>query len=104
MITVINTIRLPNPLTRDEARKIFLSTAPTYRHVPGLLRKCYVLSDDGYTVGGVYLWNSREEAQAMYTDQWHAFVRERYGAPPSIVYLDTPVVVDNTTHEIVECE
>lgn len=101
MITVINTIRLRKPVTQEEARTIFLSTAPKYRNVPGLLRKCYIRSEDGWTVGGIYLWNSRAEAEAMYTAQWRAFVRDKYGAEPSITYLDTPVVVDNVTQEIV---
>lgn len=47
MITVITTIRLPKPITRDEARRIFLSTAPKYQGVPGLVRKVYVLSQEG---------------------------------------------------------
>ena len=40
MITVIATYQLPKPITRDEARKIFLSTAPKYQGVSGLVRKC----------------------------------------------------------------
>lgn len=55
MITVITAFKLPKPVTRDEARRIFLSTAPKYQSVVGLVRKCYVLSEDGSTVGGVYL-------------------------------------------------
>src|SRR5580765_6775893 len=65
MITVFTTFTLPKPISRDEARSIFLSTAPKYRGVQGLFRKIYVLSQDGATVGGVYLWNSRPEAEAM---------------------------------------
>ena len=33
MITAITTFRLPKPITRDEARRIFLSTAPKYQGV-----------------------------------------------------------------------
>jgi len=55
MITVFTTFTLPKPISRDEARSIFLSTAPKYRGVQGLFRKIYVLSQDGATVGGVYL-------------------------------------------------
>ncbi len=84
MITVIDTIQLPKPITREEARRIFLSTAPKYHGVAGLVRKYYVLSQDGNTVGGIYLWNSRAEADAMYTESWRAFVREKYGADPSV--------------------
>jgi hypothetical protein len=99
-ITVIATYQLPKPITRDEARRIFLSTAPKYQSVVGLVRKYYVLSQDGNSVGGIYLWNSRAEADAMYTESWRAFVREKYGTDPSLTYLDSPVVVDNLTHEI----
>src|ERR1700712_1326193 len=79
MIIVFTTFTLPKPITREEARSIFLSTAPKYRGVQGLVRKHYVLSDDGVTAGGVYLWNSRPEAEAMYTESWRSFVREKDG-------------------------
>ena len=104
MITVFTTFTLPKPITREEARSIFLSTAPKYRGVAGLFSKHYVLSEDGVTVGGVYQWNSRLEAEAMYTESWRAFVREKYGTEPAVTYFDCPVVVDNvaqqtTSHE-----
>ena len=104
MITAITTFRLPKAITRDEARRIFLSTAPTYRGIPGLVRKVYVLSEDGATAGGIYLWHSRAEADAMYTESWRAFVREKYGTDPSVTYFDSPVVVDNLTDEILSYE
>ena len=104
MITAITTFKLPKPITRDEARMIFLSTAPKYLGVPGLVRKAYVLSQDGSTAGGIYLWNSRAEADATYTDSWKAFVREKYGTDPSVTYFDSPVVVDNVTDEILSDE
>jgi hypothetical protein len=104
MITVIDMFQLPKPITRDEARRIFLSTAPKYQGVAGLVRKYYVLSQDGNTLGGIYLWNSRAEADAMYTDSWRAFVRDKYGCDPSVTYLESPVVVDNLTHEILTDE
>jgi len=100
MITAFTTFALPKPISREEAREIFLSTAPKYRNVAGLFRKIYVLSEDGATVGGVYLWNSRQEAEAMYTESWRAFVREKYGTDPTVSYFESPVVVDNVTQQI----
>jgi hypothetical protein len=100
MITVFTTFTLPKPITREEARSIFLSTAPKYRGVPGLLRKTYVLSQDGLTAGGVYLWNSKAEAEALYTESWRTFVREKYGTEPTLTYFESPVVVDNVTEQI----
>ena len=104
MITVLTTFTLPKPITREEARSIFLGTAPKYRDVPGLFRKTYVLSQDGATVGGIYLWKSRPEAEAMYTDAWRAFVREKYGTDPTVTYFETPVVVDNVARQVLADE
>ncbi|HEX6706107.1 MAG TPA: YdhR family protein [Albitalea sp.] len=104
MITAMTAFQLPKPITREEARRIFLSTAPTYQGVAGLIRKCYILSQDGKTAGGIYLWNSRAEAEALYTESWRVFVREKYGTDPSVTYFDTPVVVDNLTHQILSNE
>jgi hypothetical protein len=104
MITVITSFQLPKPITREEARKIFLSTAPRYRGVAGLFRKCYVLSQDGKSAGGIYLWNSRAEAEAVYTEAWSALAAQTYGAQPSVTYFESPVVVDNVTHEILSDE
>ena len=104
MITTFTKFALPKPITREEARRIFLSTAPTYRGVQGLFRKYYALSQDGATVGGVYLWNSREEAEAMYTESWRAFVREKYGTDPTVTYFESPVVVDNVAQQILTDE
>lgn len=100
MITAITTFKLRKPVTRDEARTIFLGTAPKYLGVHGLVRKVYVVSQGGNTVGGIYLWNSRADADAMYTEGWKAFVREKYGTEPEVAYFDSPVVVDNVTNEI----
>ncbi|QEM82107.1 monooxygenase [Halomonas binhaiensis] len=100
MITVMTTFTLPTLITRQEARNIFLSTAPEYRDVQGLLRKTYIVSDDGRTVGGIYFWKSRPEAEAMYTESWRQFVREKYGTEPTVTYFESPVVVDNQSHQI----
>ena len=104
MITAFVTFKLPKSITRAEARGIFLSTAPRYLGVSGLIRKYYALSQDGATAGGIYLWNSRPEAESMYTDSWRAFVREKYGADPLVTYFETPVVVDNPTQQIIADE
>jgi len=104
VITAMTTFRLPKPITREEARRIFLSTAPKYKGAPGLFRKCYLLSEDGGTAGGVYLWNSRAEAEAMFSESWKTFVREKYETDVSISYFESPVVVDNVTNEILSDE
>jgi hypothetical protein len=57
MITALVQFKLPQPISREKAREVFSGTAPKYREIHGLIRKYYVLSPDGGTAGGVYLWN-----------------------------------------------
>lgn len=104
MITALVQFKLPEPLTLDQAQEIFSSTAPKYRDLQGLVRKYYILSEDGGTAGGVYLWDSREDAERLYTDDWRKFILEKYGSEPSIAYFTSPVIVDNLTREILNNE
>ncbi|MEZ5729425.1 MAG: YdhR family protein [Burkholderiaceae bacterium] len=101
MITAIVEFTLPAPMTPAQAKETFLSTAPKYRGMAGLIRKYYWLSDDGKKAGGIYLWQSREAANQVYTDEWKAFVTGKYGSPPSLTFLASPVVVDNLSDEVI---
>jgi hypothetical protein len=101
MITIIVEFKLPQPISNNQARDIFLSTAPIYQGMPGLIRKYYFLTPDGSKAGGIYLWQSRDDADHLYTDEWKAFVRGKYGSDPTLTYLETPVVVDNVLNEII---
>src|SRR5471030_721433 len=107
MTIVLTRFALPARLTNDAAKEIFLSTAPLYRGRPGLLRKHYLLSEDGLTAGAVYVWESRAEAEKLYTSEWRQFVTEKYGSEPSVVFFDNLVTIDNTmdhpmTDDVVE--
>ena len=77
MITALVQFKLPQPLTVDKAQAVFAETAPKYREVNGLVRKYYLLSEDGATAGGVYLWQSREAAEQLYTEDWQAFIKQK---------------------------
>ena len=101
MITVMVEFTLPQAISPQQAREIFLSTAPKYQGLPGLIRKYYFIAPDGTTAGGVYLWHSREDADRQYTEEWKAFVRDKYGSEPVLKYLETPVVMDNLSNEII---
>jgi len=100
MITALVQFKLPEQLTLEQAKAKFTTTAPKYREVAGLLRKYYILAKDGRTAGGVYLWRSQEDAERLYTEEWKTFIVEKYGAEPTIVYFDSPVVVDNVAGRI----
>ena len=101
MITALVQIKLPEPMAKDKAKDVFAGTAPKYREVTGLIRKYYLISEDRATAGGVYLWESREAAERLYTDDWKIFILQKYGTMPSVTYFDSPVIVDNLVGKII---
>ena len=84
MIVAIVTFNLPQPATLHEITKTFQGTAPKYRGMPGLLRKNYWMSEDGGRAGGIYVWETRADAERLYTAEWKAFVQGKYGARRSL--------------------
>ena len=95
VITAIVRFPLPASVTADQYREMCRHAAPDFRKPAGLLSKQFLLAEDGRGGGGVYLWESREAAEAFYTAGFRALIRERFGVEPQITYFETPVVVDN---------
>ena len=100
MIIAIVTFKLPQRLAVEDAAGIFRSTAPRYLGKPGLIRKHYYVTEAGDRAGGIYLWQSKADAEACYTPEWKAAVAEKYGAPPEISYVQSPVSIDNLKQTI----
>ncbi len=94
MIVAIVRFPVEGGLTPEAAREAFLASAPSYQGLPGLHRKYYLRAQDGSEGGGVYLWESREAAEQVYTDEWKQRLTGRFGAEPQVEYFDCPVIVD----------
>ena len=91
---------MPESATLEEVTSIFQSTAPRYRGLAGLVRKYYLFDPETKMAGGVYLFEARAEAEALFNDEWRALIKHKYGAAPEVRYFETPVVVDNVAEEI----
>ena len=65
------------------------------------MRKYYLFDETQRIGGGVYLWKSKADAEAVYTPEWKAYIAERYGTPPDIRYFETSVVVDNESEKTI---
>jgi len=100
MIVAIVTFELPARRSLEDMKPVFESTAPKYLNLPGLLRKNYFISEDGLRAGGIYVWESKTRAERFYSPEWRDFVAAKYGTPPQIEYIDSPVMVDNTVGRI----
>ena len=101
MITSITRFQLPPGISTQAVKKGFVEVAPKFKHPAGLLRKYFLISEDGKTGGGVYLWNSMEEARSFSEGVMRPMIRDRFKVEPSIEYYDAPVIVDNVTSEII---
>jgi len=99
MITSIVRIYLSEPINKKQALGQFGGSAEKYINIRGLVRKHYLLSEDGLTAGAVYLWESRQDAEAFLNEDWRRFIREKYGRDPSVEYFLTPVIVDMVSGE-----
>jgi len=100
MTTTITQFPLPPGVPADAFKRGFLEVAPHFKKPPGLIRKYFLLSEDRTVGGGVYLWDSPENARNFSEGTLRAMIKEKFHVDPSITYFDTPVVVDNLTSEI----
>lgn len=101
MITALVHFAVPEAITAEAMAELSEASAPLYKGREGLIRKYYVRSPEGTEVGGVYLWESRDDGEQCYDDEWFDRVTEVYGVEPMITWLETPVVVDNLHDEII---
>ena len=95
MIATLVLFPTAGSLSLEEATTHFNTTAPAYRGRDGLHAKAYIYAEDSAELGGFYLWESREAAEALYTDAWRARATEIYGVEPVVRYFDVPVLIEN---------
>jgi len=95
MIVAIVTFQMPKATTAEEMSAPFQAAVPLFQSVAGLLNKYFYVSEDGRRAGGVYVWASRADADRLYGGEWRAMVEAKFGGPPTIDFLNSPVMIDN---------
>jgi hypothetical protein len=95
MVVAIVTFQMPRATTAEEMSASFQAAVPLFQKVPGLLQKYFYVSDDGRRAGGIYVWASRADADRLYNGEWRTFVEKKFGSPPAIDFLNSPVMIDN---------
>jgi hypothetical protein len=101
MVSSITRFPLPPGVATEAVKNGFLEVAPRFQHPAGLVRKYFLIAEDGKTAGGVYLWNSMDHARTLSEGTLRPMIREKFRVDPSIEYFDAPVIVDNVTAEII---
>ena len=93
---IIAHVRFPVPaIDRAEFEQKLQASVVKYEKLDGLIRKYYIMTEDGKTAGGIYLWESKAKAEAWYNADWHKNMTAAWGQPPMLEYLDCPIVVDS---------
>ena len=101
MILELVLFKSPPGMDRASVLEDAKHTIPRWRANADLLRKHYILSEDGEG-GGVYIWPSKEAAQQGHDAAWRESVRKRTGAEPIIRYFDLLIVLDNENASVTE--
>ncbi len=94
MITELVFFDLPKGTTRTEALELYRKSAKSWLLNPDLVEKYYFFNDESCTGGGVYIWNSREDASRGHGEDYKSRVRSIYGSAPHIQILDALIHVD----------
>ena len=95
MIVELVTFRAPVGADWDDILAAARATVPHWRANPQLVRKHYLLSEDGAECAGLYIWPSRAAAEAAHDSAWRAGVEQRTGFAPTFRYFDLQMVLDN---------
>jgi hypothetical protein len=102
MIVELVTFKAPAGADWDAILAGARATIPHWRANPQLVRKHYLVSADGQECAGLYIWPTREAAQAAHDAAWRADVQQRTGAPPVIRYFDLQMLLDNEAGTVTE--
>lgn len=98
MIIALVQIPLPGPRrSRDAVIAQSLESTKIFHEVKGLRRKYYLDSDAGG--GGLYEFDTRENALAWFNDGWADWMEGRFGVRPTLTLFDNPVTLDNERGE-----
>jgi hypothetical protein len=73
-----------------------LTRTESFTNVPGLVRKQFIYAQEDDWAGGVYLWETRADAENFYGGVWLEGIRQRYGMDPIIRYFETAAITDNS--------
>ena len=96
MTVVFVTFRFPvESFDPERYNQIAYDRRIAYEGLPGLILKIYWNAPDRAEAGAVYLWNTRQQAEAVYTEEWCRRAGQAFGVEPEVWYADSPDVLQN---------
>ena len=96
MIGVYVTFQYSGDFDRDRVINVADKARSMFEGMPGLRFKFFTFDETHERARNFYVWESRETAEAFFTDELRERVTDLYGVAPSIDFVDIAQVVDNS--------
>ena len=81
---------------RSRVIEVAKNARKMFEGLPGLRFKVFTLDDKEQQAMNFYVWDSREAAEAFFTEELRERVSGLYGTSPTVSYLEIAELVDNS--------
>jgi hypothetical protein len=102
MILELVEFNTPKGWTREQVAEDARHVIDKWRANFEMVRKHFLLSLDGKTGAGVYIWPSVDAARKAHGEEWRQSIIKRTGAAPTIRYFDLFLLIDNEQGKVTE--
>jgi hypothetical protein len=96
MIGVNVTFEYAGNFDRSQVVGVADNAREAFEGMPGLRFKFFTFDERSHRARNFYVWDSREAAEAFFTDELRERVTGLYGVPPNIEFVEIAQVVDNS--------
>lgn len=96
MIGVNVTFAYDGDLDRDRVVNVADKARTMFEGMPGLRFKFFTFDEKQRRATNFYVWESREAADAFFTDELRQRVTGLYGVAPQIDFVEIAQIVDNS--------
>ena len=100
MIIVIVTFKISPDITESILKEKFMESSGLYKGTQGLIRKNYLSDIKNNIAGGVYCFDTFDNAKNWFDDDRIDWLTQRY-SKPEINFYNNPIVIDNISKEII---
>ncbi|MBT5187591.1 MAG: hypothetical protein HOH19_04350 [Kordiimonadaceae bacterium] len=102
MATVLIKYKTEEKYTYEQVVKMMEDSANnTFKGLPHLHSKQFCFDIETGEGLSIYLWDSKEIAQAYFTPEWEVYFEKKFGCTAHITYYDTILTLDNRMNDII---
>ena len=96
MIGVNVTFDYDGDFDRSRVLKVAEGARSMFEGMPGLRFKFFTLDENNQRATNFYVWDSKEAAEAFFSEDLRQRVTGLYGTKPTIDFVEIAQIVDNT--------